>query len=149
MKIQNLDSLKSITWSELGKQNIQAKKVYHTLCSYIAVIHMVKKLQYWRGKGALGQDNKGNYQYEIMIWALCFFCFCSPTWRFCTTWMTSYKWLMLLFGKCWRRTHGVHLLQESGPQLLITSSTSMTYQCFSSARRLLMMVKRRFWQWQI
>ena len=42
MKIQNLDSLKSITWSELGKQNIQAKKVHYTLCSYIAVIHMVK-----------------------------------------------------------------------------------------------------------
>ena len=28
MKRQKANSLKNITWSELGKQNIQAKKVY-------------------------------------------------------------------------------------------------------------------------
>ena len=35
-------ALDNITWSELGKQNIQVKKVYWALCSYTVVIHVVQ-----------------------------------------------------------------------------------------------------------
>ena len=42
MKRQKENSLENITWSELGKQKIQPKKVYWALCSYIVIIHVVK-----------------------------------------------------------------------------------------------------------
>ena len=35
MKRQKANSLENITWSELGKQNLQAKKVYCLVCVHV------------------------------------------------------------------------------------------------------------------
>ena len=47
MKKQKENSLENITWSEMGKQNVQAKKVYKTACSFLetddCVIYLERK----------------------------------------------------------------------------------------------------------